>query len=378
MLGLHLSAQTKPHLDDQACGVFTRAGVSVLASVQGSQVTLVLGESPEAFVLTLPAATQVANRTSGNNICVLVLNASEDEVAIGVPLAPEADSATTAVAVARFNLTKQTWQPPVSITPPPPLASLLHGVYRNSMRLVGYRSNSANLLLASSDQRLTELTPDGHQSSAPANLEQSLLETPSSISLKQGRFWTSCNQQPTILGKATPCSLFATSLFGSRVTGPKVLSPLLHPQPNVAPWAKPEFYADLGQTLVFASYESDSLHSAYALWIANLTDASIHQLAVPARFNDTALTGQFAVSTDGTIMAFTIGRSRLECCLVDNYVPLGDRIVVVDLVAQKLYAEIRPINRKSALALAVQHTQGKTTLLVDWGSGWQTEELPEP
>lgn len=156
-----------------------------------------------------------------------------------------------------------------------------------------------------------------------------------------------------------------------------MLSPLLKPQPHVSQWAKPEFYADLGQTLVFASYPISGLHSAYNLWMANLNDGSIRQFAVPARFNDAALTGQFAVSPDKAVIAFSIYRSRLVCCVVDNYVPEGDRIVLIDLARQKVLADIRPLDRKSALAFAVNHASSKTTLLVDWGSGWQVEELPK-
>lgn len=176
-------------------------------------------------------------------------------------------------------------------------------------------------------------------------------------------------------GRAEPCSLVAISLLGPPKVGPTVVSPVVAPQRGVLQWSQPEFYADTGHSLIIGGYPASGLHLEHYLWIANLHDGSISQMTFHSTFNDTSLSGIATLSPDRDVLAFSVSTSKLACCLVDNYISQGDRIVLVDVVHRKKIAELRPPDKERPLAFAVNHQDNKTVLLVNWGNGWQRKDF---
>ncbi len=333
--------------------------------------------TPEKVSLTIASMTQIYLALPpgfGLNMrirsCTMVINSAQDELAIGVPMADQMGTSTVSLLIARLNLKKLNWSKPLQLDPPTPMKSYLNGRYLNAFHLVGYREESSDLVVVSSDDRAILNQQNGENAEIPTNLSTDFFGTLTSIDTAHNRFWGSCHQRQKIFGKADPCSLVATSLLGPPKVGPTVVSPVVAPQNGVLQWSQPEFYADTGHSLIIGGYPASGIHPAHYLWIANLDDGSIRQMTVHSTFNDNSLSGVVALSPDGDVLAFSVSMSKLACCLVDNYISQGDRVVLVDIVNGKKVAELRPPDKEQLLAFAVNHQGNNTVLLVNWGKGW--------
>lgn len=357
--------------DVQACALFTAASVSLEADVTPEKVSLTIA-SQSPLSLTFPPGSALSVRIHS---CTMVIDSAQDEVAIGIPMVDQMGTSTTSLLIARFDLKKMAWSKPLQLDPPAPMESYLNGRYLNAFRLVGYREESSDLVVVSSDDRAILSEKNGKSVEVSTNLSTDLFATLTSINTAHNRFWGSCNQHQKIFGKAEPCSLVATSLLGPPKIGPTVVSPVVTPQKGVLQWSQPEFYADTGRSLIIAGYPASGIHPAHYLWITTLNDGLIHQMTVHSSFRDDSLSGVAALSPDGDILAFSVSMSKLACCLVDNYISQGDRIVIVSISDHKQIAEIRPPNRENPLAFTVDHEGKKTVLLVNWGDGWQRKEF---
>ena len=305
----------------------------------------------------------------------MVINSAQDEVAIGVPLADQMETSTTSLLIVRLDLKRLNWAEAVRLDPPSPIKDFYNGRYLNAFHLVGYREDSSDLVVVSSDSRAILSRQNGEKVEVPTNLPAALFGKLSAIDTIHNRFWGSCSQHEKIFGKAEPCSLIATSLLGPPTTGPTVMSPVVAPQRGVLQWSQPQFYADNGYSLIIGGYPASGLHPEHYLWIANLHDGSIRQMTFHSTFHDDSLSDVSTLSPDGDVMAFSVSMSKLACCFVDNYISLGDRIVLVDVAKGKKIAELRPPDRETPLAFAVNHQDKKTVLLVNWGKGWQREDF---
>ena len=65
-------------------------------------------------------------------------------------------------------------------------------------------------------------------------------------------------------------------------------------------------------------------------------------------------------------MVFGISMSTLAPpFLVDNYVAKGERLLLVDVQTLKTIADVEPPHNERPFGIAVDHRDGKTTLLVN-------------
>jgi hypothetical protein len=62
---------------------------------------------------------------------------------------------------------------------------------------------------------------------------------------------------------------------------------------------------------------------------------------------------------------------------VDNYVTKGVKLLIVDLQRLRILATIHPEHSEAPRAFALDHRDGKVTVLVDWPSGWQRLQFAE-
>lgn len=354
-----------------ACALFTADGRSIEAVVTPEKVSLRIEPNGETS-LTLPAGFALSARSQS---CTITINSAQDEVAIGLPMVDQMGSSTASLLIARLDLKKLNWSKPLKLDPPTPMKSYLDGRYLNAFHLVGYREESSDLVVVSSDDRAILNRQNGENVVVPTNLSIDFFGTLTAIDAVHNRFWGSCHQHEQIFGKAEPCSLVATSLLGSPKVDSTVVSPVVAPQKGILQWSQPRFYADTGHSLIIGGFPASGIHPAHYLWIANLNDGSIRQMTVRARFNDNSLSGVAALSPDGDILAFSVSMSKLACCLVDNYTSQGDRIIVVDVSNRKKIVELSPPDKEKPLAFAVDHEDNKTVLLVNWGNGWQRKEF---
>jgi len=146
----------------------------------------------------------------------------------------------------------------------------------------------------------------------------------------------------------------------------------------VLQWSAARFYIDTGPKLIFGGNAAGGLHPSDFVWIADFATGSVRQIAFHAHFDDTGMTGNAALSTDASVLAFSIGMSKLACCFVDNYISQGDRILVADLREGKQIASVAPPQKKSPLGFAVDRRGTKAVLLVNWGDGWERKEFSVP
>jgi hypothetical protein len=366
-------AQAKPaDVDVRACAIFTTAGVSLEAVVTAQKVSITIGTSNTPVSFDFPSGISSYEQGVGGRGCTLVIDPAQAEAAIGIPLAAKTESSTVPTLVDRLDLKRIKWGKPLQLEPPAPLKSFFDDRDLNSFHLLGYKEDSLDdLVLVSSDNRAVLNRQSGETVDLPTNLPNELFGTLTSIDVAFNRFWGSCYHEQKIFGKPEPCPLAATSLFGPPKAVPKVPSPLVAVQRGILQWVEPRFYIDTGRTLIIGGFPASGIHPAHYLWIANLDDSSIRQMTVHSGFNDNSMTGVASLSSDGSVLAFSVAMSKLACCFVDNYISHGDRNVVVDLIQRRQIADVRPPNKKTQLAFAVDHRGTQTVLLVNWGNGWQ-------
>lgn len=363
---------------NQACAVFTRAGLSLETVVTPHMVSVTTGVTKNASSLAIPLNFAPLFQTTSTRGCTMVLNAAQDEAAVGVPLETPSNTSTASLMLVRLDLKGMIWSQPLRLDPPPPLKTYVDGRYLNSLALLGYREGSSDLIVVSSDNRVMVNQQNGETSNTTSNLTRVIFSTLTSTDVVHNRFWSSCYQDQKIFGKPQPCSLLATSLFGIPKRGPEVVSPILKKQQGVLQWQQPRFYADVGPALIFGGFPVNLMHASHFIWIANLGDSSIRQMTVHVGFHDDGMTGVAAISPDAAVLAFSVSMSKLACCLVDNYISQGDRLVIVDLEKRKQIGEIYPPAKEKPLGFAIDHHDKQTVLLVDWGDGWQRREFINP
>jgi hypothetical protein len=375
---LSIAQKTVPKINVQACAIFTREGQNLQAIVTPETVELTIGSAASPAIFALPSGVDPRPQMEANRGCTLVLNSAHDEAAIGVPSAIKLGDGSISLMVSRLDLKQMRWSKPIQINPAPPLKTYFDGRYRNDINLIGYIETSAELLVVTSDNRASLIkASDEVVVGIPTNLPSELFAR-TSINAAGNRWWSTCSERDKIFEKATSCSLVATSLFGPPKEGPRATSPLLAHEKGILQWSAPRFYIDTGEKLIFAGPAASGLHPSEFVWIADLASGSVRQIAFHSRFNDNDLTGNAALSTDSSVLAFSIGMSKLACCFVDNYISQGDRILVADLREGKQIASVSPPQKKSALGFAVDHRGTKAVLLVNWGDGWERKEFPVP
>jgi hypothetical protein len=86
-----------------------------------------------------------------------------------------------------------------------------------------------------------------------------------------------------------------------------------------------------------------------------------------------------ALSPDGRFAAIQISQTALgPPYIVDNYVSKGSRLTIVDLQRMRVLSTIKSEHDRSPAGFALDHRNGKVTLLVNWGEGgWKRLEFPE-
>jgi hypothetical protein len=367
------SAQTVGRVTTaQACATFTHEGLSLRAIVTDQAVAIWVGDSDHPATFPFPSGLGPRARSYYEN-CNLVLNRAENEAAIGVPSFSPAKMATAgkgdsyiSLVVARLDLKQIRWGRPLQLAPPQAVLTY----YRNDLSLVGYREDSPQLIVVTSDNRSMLIKANDEVVDIQTNLPSVIFFRKSFIDTADNRFWGTCPENRKFFGWPQPCSLASTSLLGPLKAGPSVPSPSLTRQKHVRQWDAPIFYFDTGGTLVFGA--------GFSVWVANLADGSVRQMTFHRGLHDDAMDGPAALSPDSSAVAFTVARSRLGCCLVDNYINLGERIVVEDLQSAKQIASVIPPKGKSLLGFAVDHRASKTVLVVNWGDGWESKEFTRP
>ena len=112
--------------------------------------------------------------------------------------------------------------------------------------------------------------------------------------------------------------------------------------------------------------------------MADVCNGSVRERGFPGHLHDGDLTGRSAISPDGKAVAFGVSMSTLAPpFLVDNYSSRGERLLLVDLETLKPIADVEPPHDDRPFGIAVDHLDGRTTLLVNWGGRWERKQFSD-
>ena len=167
------------------------------------------------------------------------------------------------------------------------------------------------------------------------------------------------------------CPVASTSLTGNQPWSPE-FPPSMRGQNRVDLWFYPNMFAapDLGM-IVFGEGTS--------VWAVNTEAQAIRRYVLPRRPHFPSfeqIGGQAALSSDSQVVAVAVNRSRLAFpFLVDNYVFLGTDIAVIQVDPLRLLGVLRYGRTAYAPGFAVDHRQGRVTVLVYRHDRWERDEV---
>ena len=187
------------------------------------------------------------------------------------------------------------------------------------------------------------------------------------------RRWKNCPHQETLRPLET-CTLKSVTLVGEAKSGPEVKL-----SRGIPRWQGPRFYLfPDASTLIFGGSREKLFSTNVTLWVADLSTGSVRERGFPGHLHDDGLTGRSAISPDGKVVVFAIGRSMLAPpFLVDSYIDKGERLLLVDVQTLRTIANVEPAHKGGPLAMAVDHRDGRTTLLTNWGDCWERKQFPD-
>ena len=360
----------------QACAAFTPQGKAIKATVNAAEIVLTIGDhagTGTELHLALSGSDRQPDRASG---CNIVVDHDGDQAAIVVPYAMtrvDGETVGQSIALVRFDLSPATWHKPVVLEPSAEDA----GVYPKTSAIIGYFRDSKNLVLARSTGHIQllnesdELSPNSDSYSPTENPMNGFF---SGMDATNNRMWSTCPYWEAFQ-RLPPCPLHSVTLLGETKSGPEVKAPT-H---GVAQWQGPRFYLfPNASILIFGGSPGKLFSRNVRLWVADLANGFVRERGFPGHIHDDDLTGLSAVSPDGKVVVFGVSMSTLAPpFLVDSYNSKGERLLLVDVQTLKTIADIEPPHNERPFGLAVDHRDGRTTLLVNWGDRWERNLFPD-
>jgi hypothetical protein len=156
-------------------------------------------------------------------------------------------------------------------------------------------------------------------------------------------------------------------------------------------WLVPETMAFPNlTTIVFGENNWAAGFGPNRLWVADLATASLREMSLPRDLGEALMHGlgltwyeqviePIALSPDERFAVIPITLEALgPPYIVDNYVSKGIRLVVVDLQRLRVVSSIKPEHDRKPVGFALDHREGKVTLLVNWHDDWKHLEFAVP
>lgn len=186
------------------------------------------------------------------------------------------------------------------------------------------------------------------------------------------RLWVfRCEPVDAPMSRQPLCPIASMSLTGDRPSLPE-LTPSIQGKKRTDLW----FYPD-----TFAVPDSNRIlfGEGTTIWGVNMQAQTIHRFVLPKRAHFPSfeeIHGPTALSPDAQVVAVAVDRSRLAFpFLVDNYVSQGTDIAVIQVDSLRLLG-ILPYGRTAYTpAFAIDHRQGKTTVLVYRQDRWERHDM---
>jgi len=147
------------------------------------------------------------------------------------------------------------------------------------------------------------------------------------------------------------------------------------PSPNMI------IFADTGASMGF-----EPSH----LWVMDLSNGSVRIVDLPKDTGEVLLHGlgfswfedvdsPAVLSPDGRFVAVPITLTKTgPPYIVDNYISAGVRFVIVDLMRLRILSSVTLKDSRAPLSFALDHRDGKVTLLVNTSDAWKSQEFAAP
>ena len=392
-----LSAQGEPvvsapqlgsELAARYCSAFTLFGESILVRAVGSDMELdITPLDTKTFTvhILLNTADITGPTAEGPRSCVIFISASNNVAAIGIRdsvTRPEKKPGTLVVMV-DLKTNQSAHQYFVESRE----VSSIHdaglvGFLGNSEDLVvltekslGYSANVKFAIITASNGEVTKVTRALSQMSPLRDL---FFDTRNNL------IWVELNPSSYNHRKSKTPALQSLSLTGIEKPGPSVDLRAMRPGLHAPKWSTPPVVAFPTSTaVVFAETGWNMGFGPSHLWYADLSAGSIKALAIPKDLSATILHGMgfawfenvgnpAALSSDGQFVVVPIRLTTVGPPYVaDNYVDKGRKLVIVDLQQMRILCSINPNHNDEPVGFALDHRNGKVTLLVNWQEGWK-------
>jgi hypothetical protein len=375
-------------LAEQYCAAFTSHGESLTVTLVGANLSLEITPlSKPAITLLLPI-NQADDRETllvGALTCGVSISASNRRAAIGIREAVEQEGKKRdGIFIVLVNLETNQFENQYFVES--------HEISGSLPGLVGFLGDSESLVVVN-------YTPFY----SPANLAIATIDTSTGevkrITPDLSRFtpvrrvffdsrdslvWVELDPPSNNSRKSKLPTLQSIFLAGEQKPGPKIDLANLHHEHAVPKWLAPSAIAFPTPTsVVYAETEWSLGFGPSHLWVADLASDSLRGMDLPkdigaALLHGLGLTwledvgGPAVLSPDGRFVVIPIELTTTGSpYIVDNYVHKGSRLVIVDLQHLRILSSISPERDRQPVGFALDHRDGKVTLLVNWHEGWK-------
>jgi hypothetical protein len=379
-------AQTLPPM----CAAFTPDGQSLAATVDGAQIQLqITSPSGESSNLSLSPddSDPIQAKIRGAQNCQISISASGKNAAIGVGVyLPPDPGLRIGLFIVTLDLQTKTWTHPILLTAQGPLhpPSFIGFLQASEDQIVvntslGYCEPAATFAVVNlSDGSTRESNLDTTACHTKSGLRRTYVDS------RRGLIWLIEDKPPHKQQFLASVSLL-DAMPGSAV--PLQSSQSNGPTPRFA-GAAPEAVAFPSLNRILLADSAGLAMGPAHLWILDSDSNSFRLVNLPKDLGQVLLhglgfgwyenvEGRIVSSPDGRFAVVPVGLLALgPPYIVDNYESKGQRLVIVDLDHARIMATVQPQSGLRPRAFALDHRNGKVTLLVNWKDQWQRQEFP--
>ena len=186
-------------------------------------------------------------------------------------------------------------------------------------------------------------------------------------------------------------TLQSFSLSDVEKPGPSVDLAKLHHEHWLADWGLVSTMAfPSPSTIVFADTGASLGFEPSHLWVVDQSNGSVRIVDLPKDIGEVLLHGlglnwfedvggPAVLSPDGRFVAVPITLTTTgPPYIVDNYVSVGVRFVIVDLMRLRILSSVRLKDVREPISFALNHHEGKVTLLANESNVWKHLEFEAP
>jgi hypothetical protein len=386
-----LAAQVPPGSTGLACAEFLSNGNLLAARVEGAELQLEITTQPQNPV-TLHLFLDQAE--SGRRLkvasvrwqsCTISVTSANQLAAVGVPVMvlDEMDSKKRAVFVAIVNLKTNQWG-----------LHYLVGFNNKSLMfptLVGFLGESEKLWIVTdslyvggtSESEIIDASTGEVENEKTVDVSQFAPVWRVFFDFRNSRVWVEGGHE-----KSKRHTLQAVSLLDHETLGPGIdLTKLCHERwlpdwGGVGAMAFPS-----AQTIVFAYTGASLRFTPNHLWIVDQSNGSVRVIDLLQDTGEVLLHGlgltwfenvgsPAVLSPDGRFVAVPITLTTTgPPYIVDNYVSVGVRFVIVDLLRLRVLSSVTLKDARQPISSALNYRNGHVTLLVNANNVWKSMEF---